>query len=239
MSPLSPWARTLMRGVLPGLLLIGVGVVGFLTMLDAVLEGDDLSTWDQPVLDALVALRSPTLTATMRTISLVTGPLVLPVLVAAGAATWALVRREWWRPALLVVAMVASTALGLALKGLVGRSRPPLETMDVPGSETTASFPSGHTLGTATLLLVAGYLVVRRRATIARAVGWGTGALLGTALVSTSRLYLGYHFLTDVVAAMCLAVAVVGVVMIVDARHVARLAAPQVADEGSSEAASS
>lgn len=213
----------LARGVWPGLLAIAVGVGGFAAMLDAVLEGDDLASLDEPVLAALVALRSPALTAAMRAISLVTGPSVLPFLVAAGALTWGVVRRERWRPLLLVGAMVASSALGLALKGLVGRPRPPLDTMDVPGLEATASFPSGHTLGTATLLLVAGYLVIRHRPTPPRAVGWSTAAVLGTALVALSRLYLGYHFLTDVVAAMSLAVGVLGVVMVVDARHIGRL----------------
>lgn len=232
-------AVALARGVWPGLLAIGLGIVGFAAMLDAVLEGDDLARFDQPVLDVLVALRSASLTAAMRAISLVTGPSVLPFLVGAGALVWGLTRREAWRPALLIVATAASSALGLALKGLVGRSRPPLETMDVPGSETTASFPSGHTLGTATLLLVAGYLVIRRRPTPGRATGWAAGAVLGAALVALSRLYLGYHFLTDVVAAMSLAVAVLGVVMVVDARHVGALTRAQVAAEASSEAASS
>jgi undecaprenyl-diphosphatase len=88
--------------------------------------------------------------------------------------------------------------------------------MLVPGAETTASFPSGHTIGTATLLLVVGYLVCSRRPTAARLVTAAVVALVGTGLVALSRLYLGYHFLTDVVAAAALAVAVLGLVMLVD-----------------------
>ena len=82
--------------------------------------------------------------------------------------------------------------------------------MFVPGAETTASFPSGHTIGTATFLLVAGYLVCSRNPSVARIVAWGVATVVGTALVALSRLYLGYHFLTDVVAAVALAVVVLG-----------------------------
>lgn len=215
------WALRL----LPGLVAIILGAMAFVAVLDGVRENDDLATLDEPALRALVAVRGPALTATMRAISLVTGPTVLPFLVAIGAVVWGLRRREWWRPLLLVGAMIGSAALGLALKGLVARPRPPVGTMDVPGLETTASFPSGHTLGTATLLLVCGYLVIRNRPTRARVIGWAAASVLGTTAVAVSRLYLGYHFLTDVVAAMALAVAVLGVVMLIDARHVARLVA--------------
>lgn len=215
--PVVWWAR----GLLPGAVAVLVGVTGFLAVLDGVREHEDLARLDNPVLHALVLARGPALTATMRTISLVTGPTVLPILVAVAALVWGLRRREWWRPLLLVGAMIGSTLLGLTLKGLVDRPRPPVATMDVPGLETTASFPSGHTLGTATLLLVAGYLVIRARPTRARVLGWAGAAVVGTSAVALSRLYLGYHFLTDVVAAIALAVAVLGVVMLVDARHVA------------------
>ena len=94
--------------------------------------------------------------------------------------------------------------------------------MYVPGSETTASFPSGHTIGTATFLLVAGYLVASRNRTRGVVVGWLVAGVVGASAVALSRLYLGYHFLTDVVAAGGLAVVVLGVVTVVDRVHVLR-----------------
>ena len=116
--------------------------------------------------------------------------------------------------------MIGSTLLSLAVKGRGGRPRPPEATMLIPGAETTASFPSGHTIGTATFLLVTGYLVASRHRTRAFVVGWGLGALVGIVAVALSRLYLGYHFLTDVLAAAGLAVAVVGIVTAIDRLHV-------------------
>lgn len=212
-------ARPVLWAVLPGLLLVVAGLAVFLGVLDGVREKDDLWDLDQPVLDWLVAHRTAGFTSVLAAITFVSGPTVLPIIVGVGCLVWGLVRREWWRPVLLAAAMVGSTLLGLAAKGLVGRARPPADTMYVPGAETTASFPSGHTLGTATLLLVAGYLVCSRHPSTARVVAWGVATVVGTALVALSRLYLGYHFLTDVVAAVALAVVVLGVVSVVDRLH--------------------
>jgi membrane-associated phospholipid phosphatase len=212
-------ARPVLWAVLPGVLLVVAGLVLFFGVLDAVREKDDLWDLDQPVLDWLVAHRTTGFTSSLAAITFVSGPTVLPIIVGVGCLVWGLVRREWWRPVLLAAAMVGSTLLGLGAKGLVGRARPPADTMYVPGAETTASFPSGHTLGTATLLLVAGYLVCSRHPSTARIVAWGVATVVGTALVALSRLYLGYHFLTDVVAAVGLAVVVLGVVSVVDRLH--------------------
>ncbi|MDM7832601.1 phosphatase PAP2 family protein [Cellulomonas edaphi] len=212
-------ARRLVWTLLPGLVLTAAGLVLFGKMLDDVREGDDLAAVDQAVLDWLVAHRSPWLTSVLAAITFVSGPVVLPILVLLACVVWWWVRREWWRPSVLAAAMVGSTALGLLVKDLVNRPRPPAETMQVPGAEHTASFPSGHTLGTATLLLVAGYLVCSRRRSAAWTVAWVVAAVAGTALVAVSRLYLGYHFLTDVIASIGLAVAVLGIVSIVDRWH--------------------
>lgn len=214
------WARVsgdaLVRATVPGLLLVAVGLAVFAGLLDGVREQDDLTVLDRPVLAFLVDQRGTTATAVLAAITFVTGPTVLPIVVVVACVLWGLVRREWWRPLLLAGAMAGSTLLSVAIKGLVARPRPPLETMDIPGAETTGSFPSGHTIGTATFLLVAGYLACRRRPTAGRIVAWGVGGALGIAVVGLSRLYLGYHFLTDVLAAIALAVAITGVVTIVD-----------------------
>ncbi len=214
--------QPLLRAVVPGVLLVGLGVLVFGAMLDAVQEADDLSLLDRPVLEFLVGVRSGVVTSVLAALTFVTGPTVLPWIVLVVCLVWGRVRREWWRPVLLAAAMLGSTALSLAVKGLVARPRPPEETMYIPGSETTASFPSGHTIGTATFLFAAGYLVASRHRTRRFVLGWLVGGLLGVAAVALSRLYLGYHFLTDVVAAAGLAVAVVGIVTVIDRVHVTR-----------------
>lgn len=212
--------RPLLRAVVPGVVLGVLGLLVFWGMFDAVVDRDDFSLWDRPLLEFLVGARTDIVTAALAALTFVTGPTVLPIIVLVACVVWGRVRREWWRPLLLAGAMVGSTLVSLLVKGLVARPRPPEETMHIPGSETTGSFPSGHTIGTATFLLVAGYLVASRHRTWPVVVGWLVGGVVGTAAVALSRLYLGYHFLTDVVAAAGLAVVVLGVVTIVDRLHV-------------------
>ena len=214
--------QPLLRAVVPGVVLVALGMLVFWGMFDAVQDRDDFSLWDRPVLEFLVGVRSDAVTAVLAALTLVTGPTVLPVIILVACVAWGLRAREWWRPLLLAGAMIASTLLSLLVKGLVARPRPPEETMYIPGSETTGSFPSGHTIGTATFLLVAGYLVASRRRTWRVVVGWLVVGVLGATAVALSRLYLGYHFLTDVVAAAGLAVVVLGVVTVVDRVHVTR-----------------
>ena len=211
--------RPVVRAALPGAVLFALGVAAFAGLLDAVREMDDLSAFDRPVLAALVASRGAGATAVLSAITLVSGPSVLPLIVAVASVVWGLVRRDWWRPGLLVGAMVASTSISVAIKGIVARPRPPLDTMIVPGAESTASFPSGHTIGAATLLLVAWYLVASRHPMHRHLLWWGIATVLGIGAVGLSRLYLGYHFLTDVLAAIALAVAILGGVTIVDRLH--------------------
>ncbi len=222
--------------VVLGLLLVVAGVVAFFAILHSVAEGDDLAEADQPVLRALVAARSAPVTAVLTAVSLVTGPSVLPVIVLAAAVLWGLRTRSWWQPALLAGAMITSTVLSVVSKSVVARPRPPVDTMSIPGSETTYSFPSGHTVGTATFLLVVGYLLWIRRPAVRSLLLWVVGAALGIALVAGSRLYLGYHFLTDVAAGASIGLATLGAVVVVDRRRAVRAArltrAPGVVDAG-------
>jgi undecaprenyl-diphosphatase len=210
--------------VVLGILLIVLGTVTFLVVHDAVAEGDDLAEADLPVLDWLVAARGPAMTAFLTAVSAVTGPSILPVIVVLACLVWGLRSHSWWQPALLAGAMVLSTLISVAIKSVVARPRPPLDTMSVPGSESTYSFPSGHTVGTATFLLTAGYLIWIRSPHVRSLVLWAVGVGVGIALVAGSRLYLGYHFLTDVTAGFALAVAVLGVVVVVDRRRAVRAA---------------
>ena len=207
-----------------GLLLVTLGTAGFLGVLDSVQEADDLAAVDTPVLEGLAAARSDVLTLVMTIITTVTGPVVLPILVLVGALAWAILGKQRWQAGLLAVAMIVSTLISSVIKAVVARPRPPVDTMTVAGVESTYSFPSGHTIGTATLLLVVGYLAWIRRPRVTALIGWLGAILAGVFVVALSRLYLGYHFVTDVVASMALAVAVLGGVVVADRRRAVRAA---------------
>ena len=82
--------------------------------------------------------------------------------------------------------------------------------------ETDFSFPSGHTIGTVVFLLVIGYLLYSRHFSGGKLIGWIILAFFGTAVIAISRLYLGYHWLTDVVASVGLGLIILAVIIIID-----------------------
>ena len=189
---------------------------GFIEILDEVLENEAFEPLDQPLLEWLAGHRTSALTTTMTVITNIFGPVLLPVLIALGAAAWGWRARKWLDPALLVGAMVLSTLISMAVKVAIGRARPEESFQLTPGLEESFSFPSGHTTGAATLVLVTAYLAWRGRRSRRALIVWSLGAVAAIALVGGSRLYLGYHFLSDVLAGACVGLLVLGLVAGID-----------------------
>lgn len=129
------------------------------------------------------------------------------VLTGATAAVigYLLLLRQKAAALLVLVSIGGGTALSFGLKALISRSRPDL----VPHAVEvyTASFPSGHAMLSAvtylTLAALLGRVQPRRRVTAYIM----TLAVLGTLLVGASRVYLGVHWPTDVLAGWCLGAA--------------------------------
>lgn len=206
-----------------GLLVAGDAV--FWLMLAAVQTDSGLALLDGAVHNALVAGRSPLATGVLAAVSTVTSPGAMAAIGTAVALAWAVRTRELWRPGLLLGAMAATFAASTFIKHQIGRGRPSAADF-LMGPDDALSFPSGHTFGTGVFLLVLVYLLLGRTGPGRRstAVLAFTGAALGTLLVAFSRLYLGYHWLTDVVASLGLAVAVTGLAILVDGLRAARRA---------------
>ena len=201
---------------MPGLVVSALALWGFAEILDEVLENEAFKPLDQPLLEWLAQHRSPAVTTTMVVITNIFGPVLLPILIAVGAAAWGWRTRTWLDPALLVGAMAASTVISMAVKVAIGRARPEESFQLTPGLEESFSFPSGHTTGAATLVLVTAYLAWRGRRSRRALVAWSLGAVAVIALVGGSRLYLGYHFVSDVLAGACVGLLVLGLVTGID-----------------------
>jgi undecaprenyl-diphosphatase len=107
-------------------------------------------------------------------------------------------QRRWGQLWLLAIAAAGGGAVSTVLKALVGRPRPPLASLvAVTGS---SSFPSGHAMLAAAVYLTLGVLLAgiarpRRVKVYVLAV-----ASLLVVLVGLSRIYLGVHYPTDVLA---------------------------------------
>ncbi|MDE0571858.1 phosphatase PAP2 family protein [Demequina sp. B12] len=211
-SSAPPWVRVW----LPGLLAAAVGAFGFLQILDEVLEQDAFVRLDEPLIQWLADHRTDGVTAIMTFITNLFGTTVLPLVVAVGCGVWGWRTRRWREPLLLIGAMGVASGLALLAKVAVGRARPAADVQAVPGLETSFSFPSGHTTGAATLVLVTGYLLWRRRRTRRLLAGWALASALIITTVGFTRMYLGYHFLTDVLAGAFVGLFTLGLVICAD-----------------------
>jgi undecaprenyl-diphosphatase len=126
----------------------------------------------------------------------------LGLAVVAAAWIW-LRRRDALLAAFLPGAVAAAAVTESTLKQLVGRARPATALL---AHEAGRSFPSGHATAAAALatglaLVVAAERVRHRRAAIATVVAYSVA-------ISASRLVLGVHFLTDVIAGTAVGMAV-------------------------------
>jgi membrane-associated phospholipid phosphatase len=189
-----------------GLLLCGLFTLGAAQIYDEVTDVDGIAVLDQPVLEAAVADRTPTVTAVVKAYTNLGGPVGMPLLATAVLAVLAW-RARSVEPLLLGVATGAgSLAMTVVGKAAVGRTRPPLVDA-VPPYETSFSFPSGHSLNALALSGIVVYVLVRQQASRrARVVTLVLGATFAITMGLT-RVYLGHHWLTDVVVAWLLGLA--------------------------------
>ncbi|MFE4196234.1 phosphatase PAP2 family protein [Paenarthrobacter sp. NPDC056912] len=200
-------------------LLLVAGDVIFWLMFAAVLSDSGLATVDGTVHSFMVDSRSPALTAVFAAVTTVTSPLWMTFIGVTVAIGWAVWKKELWRPAVLLGSMVLAVILSTLVKQEVGRARPSSSDF-LLGPDDALSFPSGHTLGAGIFALVLAYLLASRSGTRTTTVLAFAGAAAFTLVVGYSRLYLGYHWMTDVVASLGVALGVTGIAVFVDAaRH--------------------
>jgi undecaprenyl-diphosphatase len=176
-------------------------VTAVLFILLAVGAAFDALPWDKPIFNAVIDARTPWLDDAARRISFF-GSTRVVFTVAAIAALFAW--RRCPRLALAIVVIVAARPLTeWALKELINRDRP-VGARLVRG--TGPSFPSGHPLATAAswgLLPLVAALYTKRRF-----VWWSLAIAVWmlAVLVAASRVVLGVHWPSDVVASLLLAI---------------------------------
>lgn len=185
-----------------GILFSVAAASAFGVLLDQVIEGDTQSTIDGPVDRFFVEHRDPGLTTVMRVITQFGGAIVVAsVLGAAAVVAYMRTRSPRWA-AFFAATLVGALALDDVVKFLVGRPRPTAsQLVEVSGS----AFPSGHATAAAAMCAALAYAFTRRSGW-RRTVWVWAAALVVASLVALSRVYLGVHWLTDVVGGMMLGV---------------------------------
>lgn len=129
------------------------------------------------------------------------GSMIILAFAVVFAAAYLVTLQRYRLAALLTASALLATLVSTMLKLSMDRVRPSLiEPMVVT---YTASFPSGHALLSAAIILPMAALLARTvRAQAARRL-IVLSALLLTLLVGASRVYLGVHWPTDVLAGWC------------------------------------
>jgi len=204
---LALWRRE--AGPLAGLFVGASLVLGFVMLAEEVIEGDT-DRIDNAVLalfrsaaDPLRPAGPPWLVEIGRDVTAL-GSFALLGIIFLASVGYLLLLRKRALALLTTVAILGGTALSQALKSLFDRPRPELgETVRV----FTASFPSGHATLSAVTFLTLGALLTRASADGRIKVYFMSLAVLLTVLVGVSRLYLGVHYLSDVLAGWCLGTA--------------------------------
>jgi len=195
--------RTAEARVLAAIALAAAGVWGLLTLGGEVSEGET-SAFDQRIIAALRVgghphqpIGPPWLTESLRDVSALGGTtlIVLATIVAAAALAF---HRLWRRAAVLIGVVTLATASDELLKALYHRARPDFAAAGMIAY--AKSFPSGHSTASAafwlSVAMIAASFEPRRRAKAA----WFAIASLIVATVGASRVYLGVHWPTDVLA---------------------------------------
>jgi undecaprenyl-diphosphatase len=106
---------------------------------------------------------------------------------------------------LMLIAVFGGIALSDLLKFAFGRARPDVVT---PLARVfTTSFPSGHATLSAITYLTIGAILARSQLSSTLSVYFMSLAAFLTVLVGMSRIYLGVHYPTDVLAGWCIGAA--------------------------------
>jgi undecaprenyl-diphosphatase len=195
--------------------LVSVGLLAFVFLLVSVLTHSGFQRLDEPVETWFNAQRSKDTTGFMIALAIIFGPVALPIITVVVLVGWVVAARHLWRPLLLLGGMACGVILAQVLAPLVQHPRPPVGLM-LFGPDRTFSFPSGHVLGTSDFLLIITFLLasrIQRRWFTVTAV---VLAVLGIVAQVVSRLYLGYHWISDTTASIALSMVIVGVLIAID-----------------------
>ena len=182
---------------IPPLWAMAVAAALFLLMAFQVITTGG-SVLDASVYSAVSGLISPVMT---KIVTVITHMGSQPVLISLCLVSCLLIWKAWgWK--LMTVngaSLLLASLCNKLIKELVQRPRPELEQLVAQGGY---SFPSGHSLSS---MAFYGMLAIILLARLRGKKKYGIAALLGLLilLIGLSRIYVGVHFASDVLAGLC------------------------------------
>jgi membrane-associated phospholipid phosphatase len=182
-------------GVVPGLVVFSTAVVLFLVIAVAVALSDAMTAIDANVGTWLHVRATPLVTDVMAAVSFLGAPTTLTIVAVAGSLLL-LYQRRYAEAATLSTVVLGGNFLNFCLKHFIQRGRPVFD--DPIFSLPTYSFPSGHAMASTVFYgLLAIYASVNARQRYSANVAIGAAVFI-VGLVCFSRVYLGLHYLSDV-----------------------------------------
>lgn len=189
-SPLSLW----LIAAATFLVTVGIGIV---------VDGSSASTGaETDVVVAVNSFHSAVLDAIAQSINVGFGPTFAPVLAAIGIIAAGVLGRSWLPALRMGLLLVVPWGIADVVKVVVQRPRPDMSLLSHPilVEPTSFSYPSGHTafaaaLGMSVVMMLAGWRY--RAAVLTLAIGVAV-------LTGWSRMYLGAHYPSDVLASLVL-----------------------------------
>ena len=183
-----------------GLVFAALTSWGFGAIVQDVLGGDELALSDRPVVSFFALHRDGGLTAAMKIVTLLGGTVfVTAVLAITAVIAYMKTRSPRW-PTFLSATIIGAVALDNVVKFLVKRPRPDFHPLVHPFG---SSFPSDHAVAAVALCGSIAYIVTRKTSWRAAVWVWAAATFVPI-LVGLSRVYLGAHWPTDVIAGLTL-----------------------------------
>lgn len=194
-----PWSRHVVRA--------STGLALFATLflaIAALVSSGRIPEFDHTLLEAFRRSADPGQVIGPRAFSTLMrqltdlGSASVMLLLSALVAGYLLLRRQWLHAVQILVATGGGAGLGWVAKHLIQRPRPTVVPM--LGEVHSWSFPSGHATMSAVVYLTLGILVARYSHTRLQKVYVMSAAILLPLVIGLSRLVMGVHFPTDVLA---------------------------------------
>lgn len=188
------WAKNilfLLVYMLSGLVLV--------IIIDGLLSGSDLTPLNEAIEGSVTYFRTPLLTNLMVGITYLGSPFVLFSLACLISVLLAL-RGDIYNALIFVVSISVAVASFTLLKEVFQVTRPVSDILDFD----SWSFPSGHATVATAFFFVLGHTFFSWIRGVFGKIILVLGSILGAALISFSRLYLGAHWTLDILAGISL-----------------------------------
>lgn len=208
------WQRDPRAGAM--VIVAGVAFAGFIAFLAAIMLAPGFVRFDMAATSAIRAIDLPGLRQVALYVTRVAD--VWPMAALTGATALLLLMRGRRTSAVtLALSVLLGSAAGAALKMLFVMVRPALDVAQVPIPEAY-SFPSGHALASLLYFGSVGFLALLHHKDLRRAAVVVGLCIVAAMSIALSRVYLGAHYLGDVVGTWLLGSGMLALTVVISAR---------------------